>query len=67
MGSNPVEVRDFLFFRVNWQLLKLQLPVRRSYFHLNLICLVFISSANLRSDSEVLAGRSFELKFTVRT
>ena len=29
MGSNPVEVPKF--FRVNLQLLKLQLPLRRSY------------------------------------
>ena len=32
MGSNPVEVPKF--FRVNLQLLKLQLPLRRSYLHL---------------------------------
>ena len=32
MGSNPVEVSKF--FRVNLQLLKLQLPLRRSYLHL---------------------------------
>ena len=32
MGSNPVEVPKF--FRVNLQLLKLQLPLRRSYLHI---------------------------------
>ena len=32
MGSNPVEVPKC--FRVNLQLLKLQLPLRRSYLHL---------------------------------
>ena len=33
MDSNPDEVLKF--FRVNLQLHKLQLPLRRSYFHLN--------------------------------
>ena len=32
MGSNPVEVPKI--FRVNLQLLKFQLPLRRSYLHL---------------------------------
>ena len=35
MGSNPVEVPKF--FRVNLQLLILQLPQRRSYLHLNCV------------------------------
>ena len=35
MGSNRFEVPNF-FFRVNLQLFKLQLPLRRSYLHLNL-------------------------------
>ena len=34
MGSNPVEVPNF--FRVNVQLLKLQLPLRRLYLYLNI-------------------------------
>ena len=34
-GSNPVEVPKF--FQVNLQLLKLNLPLRRSYRHLNII------------------------------
>ena len=33
--SNPLEVLKFCF-RVNLQLLKLQLPLQRSYLHLNL-------------------------------
>ena len=32
MGSNPVEVPKI--FRLNLQLLKFELPVRRSYLHL---------------------------------
>ena len=32
MGSNPVEVPKIV--RVNLQLLKFQLPLRRSYLHL---------------------------------
>ena len=34
MGSDAVQV-PIVFFRVNLQLLKLQLPLRRSYLHLD--------------------------------
>ena len=44
MVSNPVEVPKF--FRVNLQLLKLQLPTGRTYLHLNLY---FRSSRHLHS------------------
>ena len=37
MGSNPFKVPKY--FRVNLQLLKLQLPLRRSYLHLNIFVL----------------------------
>ena len=47
MNSNPVEVPKF-FFRVNLQLLKLQLPLQRSYLHLNLY---FRSSHHLQLES----------------
>ena len=35
MGLNHVKVMNFVF-QVNLQLLKLQLPLQRSYLHLNL-------------------------------
>ena len=48
MGSSPVEVANF--FRVNLQLLKLQLSLRRSYLHLNLH---FRSSHHLYSSIRI--------------
>ena len=36
MGSNPVKVPKFSSGTFNLQLLKLELPLRRSYFHLNI-------------------------------
>ena len=45
MGSNPVGVPKF--FCVNLQLLKLQLPLWRSYLHLNLY---FLSSDHLQKE-----------------
>ena len=47
MNSNPVEVPKF-YFRVNLQLFKLQLPLRRSYLHLNLY---FRSSHHLQLEN----------------
>ena len=44
MGSNPIEVPKN-FFRVNLQLLKLQLPLRWSYLHLKLVFQQFTSSS----------------------
>ena len=40
MGSKPVEVSKF--WGVNLQLLKLQLPLRRSYLHLKYVFTVFL-------------------------
>ena len=57
MGLNPVQVPNF--FWVNLQLLKLQLPLRRSYLHLNLY---FRSSDHLQkqhSNASIYVRKAF--------
>ena len=57
MGLNPVQVPKF--FWVNLQLLKLQLPLRRSYLHLNLY---FRSSDHLQkqlSNANIYVRKAF--------
>ena len=53
MGLNPVEVPEF-FFRVSLQLLKLQLPLRRSYLHLNFVRIIYFCFQTKWEESKML-------------
>ena len=61
MGSNPVEVPKIV--RVNLQLLKFQLPLRRSYLHLKKI-IIIIKVFNLTESRQFTISTATKRRLT---
>ena len=61
MGSNPVEVPKIV--RVNLQLLKFQLPLRRSYLHLKKI-IIIIKVFNLTDSRQFKISTATKRRLT---
>ena len=62
MGSNPVEVPKIV--RVNLQLLKFQLPLRRSYLHLKKKIIIIIKVFNLTDSRQFKISTATKRRLT---